>query len=899
MRKEALARRSLDRMTATDGIMFGYAAPRLGSSLPLESPSLLYQHIVFSNDARLFTDLLTYAPGLNTTAADIQAALEVEAAPELRNSPGHIDEAARCLVDQARSTRWHQLLRKGKTDGASLCFDDSGRFIAERTLALGLRETVICDGATLLHIYPEIGLASARPLSRFHRAKLLHAIPWLTPPVDDLAHGADVELFNETTIAVIPHVARDLKAEDGKKPQYLRMHLVFQRDRLAERQLVIAPENKVVLREIYDDKGIIRLLDEAGNELHRTSLQVADVAEPNLHPDTKRLVVLPLPLRSRQHVLASLDLDPTHNLHEATNACYRYLSPDAALQLLASLYAEGNAYEAFLVVRDCFLARGDNRPGLFAILLASGFEPGADADCFAAMKTKVDQPIVRYVLLHGNEPYHALQKRWPLNWATRVGTPGSFLRRLAEFDDLTWRDPLNAPSMFRTRASLEDQKRYADFIARNSNNALGWALLNHVQARRIPYYTGTIPETWLWAARQWDVIASVLGGDAKARYESAICLLAANHRDKARALFSDLYLEELKAGALPPIEYQFRSALESDAARPDLWNPLILNTAKELLKDDNHATVIALASQCQQLGDEPLAENLVRLALAGLDARDDLQQQLNTVEAFRALQDADREAVLSRARLDRLARVTLQAIGYYRRLSNTARAEHLLEGLLTRTEFATSPGLWRLASTIANDRGSTEKSIRCLERALDLEFADLPPVINLESWRADYGRLLNHYLTVVNAAVEQHRSPPGDIANRTIRAVDRWRKHDPEASGACRTASEILYLLGAREIAWEYLTTAEAGEPTNSHTWDDLGQRVQRRGQFRTADTAYATAFEADPNDATILWKRSENLRQAGDVAEADKLLRQIADSEWPPQYNNVRANARWQLQQP
>jgi predicted Zn-dependent protease len=673
---------------------------------------------------------------------------------------------------------------------------------------------------------------------------------------------------------------------------------VFERDRLAERQLVIAPENKVVLREIYDGQGNIRLMDEAGNELQESALPLADVSEPNLHPDTKRLVVLPLPLRSRQHVLASLDLDPAHNLHEAANACYRYLSPDAALQLLASLYAEGNAYEAFLVVRDCFLAHGDSRPGLFALLLASGFEPDADAECFAAMKTQVDQPIVRYVILHGNGLYHTLQKCWPLNWATAVGKPDSFLRRLAEFDDLTWRDPQYVSPFFRARARLVDRARYADFITRNSKNVLGWALLNHVQDRRIPYDTGSVPEPWLWAAQQWDLIAGALGKDSNARYERAICLLSAGRRDEARTLFLELYREDLKAGVLPPIEYRFRSALESDATRPDLWNPLILKTAEELLKEDNRAAVIALASQCQQLRDEPLAENLLRQALAGLDADDGLRQQLITLDAFRALKDTDKETVLSSVKLDRLARVTLQAVAYYRRLSNTARAEELLDALLARKEFTRSPGLWRLASTIANDRGSAEKSIQCLERALDLEFANLPPVINLDSWRADHGRLLNHYLAVVNAAGEQHRSPPGDIAHRTIRAVDRWRKHDPEATGACRTASEILYLLGAREIAWEYLTTAEGNEPTTSRTWDDLGQRMQRRGEFGTADMAYATAFEADPNDATILWKRSENLRQAGDVAGADKLLRQIADSEWQPAYNNVRANARWQLQQ-
>ena len=46
-----------------------------------------------------------------------------------------------------------------------------GQFVYERTLAFGLVETVVCDGKTILHLYPEIGLGSRRPMSRFHRAE--------------------------------------------------------------------------------------------------------------------------------------------------------------------------------------------------------------------------------------------------------------------------------------------------------------------------------------------------------------------------------------------------------------------------------------------------------------------------------------------------------------------------------------------------------------------------------------------------------------------------------------------------------------------------------------------------------------------------------------------------------
>src|SRR5262249_12361020 len=50
--------------------------------------SMLYERLVYTGSAPLFADLPSHAPGLNTSRADVQAALEAEATPELRNTPG-------------------------------------------------------------------------------------------------------------------------------------------------------------------------------------------------------------------------------------------------------------------------------------------------------------------------------------------------------------------------------------------------------------------------------------------------------------------------------------------------------------------------------------------------------------------------------------------------------------------------------------------------------------------------------------------------------------------------------------------------------------------------------------------------------------------------------------------
>src|SRR5262249_29889694 len=69
-------------------------------------PSFLSSRPVYSGEDRLFSDLLQYAPGLNTSAADLRAVLEAEALPGPESRPGKIDPTARALFAKARPTGW-------------------------------------------------------------------------------------------------------------------------------------------------------------------------------------------------------------------------------------------------------------------------------------------------------------------------------------------------------------------------------------------------------------------------------------------------------------------------------------------------------------------------------------------------------------------------------------------------------------------------------------------------------------------------------------------------------------------------------------------------------------------------------------------------------------------------
>src|SRR5205085_3067607 len=132
------------------------------------------------------------------------------------------------------------------------------------------------------------------------------------------------------------------------------------------------------------------------------------------------------------------------------------------------------------------------------------------------------------------------------------------------------------------------------------------------------------------------------------------------------------------------------------------------------------------------------------------------------------------------------------------------QADKLLRDLLAHKEWGKHAALWRLAGKIAGRRDQTARALECLERALELEYAKLPEVIDLQAVRRDYGELLGHYQSLTDAMVTLKVRPPADFLARAVRAADRWRALDRDPGDACRAVARILQRLGERELGWDY-----------------------------------------------------------------------------------------------
>jgi tetratricopeptide (TPR) repeat protein len=793
--------------------------------------SLLYQRPAFSGDARLFHDLTSYAPGLNTNTIDVWSVLEAEAGPDPKTVIGAVEPAARELIDKARAAGW-QTLTVQTDDGKpayTVTFDAAGRYVCERTVGLGLREQVVCDGQTLLHLYPEIGLGARRSVSRFHRAEFAAVVPWVLPPVEDLTRGADLRSAGERTVAVVPHGID--KVADSQPVRYARMHLVFRREgQLAERQLVEMPSAKVLVRQTYGSDGQVKLLDGEGRELASAKLAVGAARPVSLKPDLKDLVVLPLPYRSREHVL-----------QKTAKALVDFgrldmLSEDAALALLAADFASGNN-DMTRLISQRYLTHGDQRPG-FTVLLSAVAPLRESAGALLARVKGVKAGVVGSGFVRRLSAFHEVIQPWLDGRADEVG-----------------------------KAACQ---RLLDFVRDSTTPVLTWAVTDALlrnTTRPVAAFGGR-------AALHRRVLEEAARGMANVpelayavRYELARNLLDGGDHAKAQGLFRELYAQTRKKGVLPAIDRSFRLALEGSDRERDQWGPLIEETAAPLLKQERYATVLALAWQCQQVGDPALADRLI----------DQIRERIQPAPG-------------------RFPDTALAVLAYLWQQHRIEEAAQLLQPLLADKAFAQHPSLWRLAAQVAARRKQTAQSFAHFARALDLDFRQLPEVIDVAAVRRDYGALLAHYESTANALATLQQEPSADFLKQVIRTADRWRTLDTDGAAACQSAARILKTLGAGDLAWDYLTTPLAEKGGDAGQWVNLAQSLQNQGDLGLAQRAYSAAFAADPSNAQLLWDQVQCLQQTGKAAEARSLLRRLAQGQWQPQYQAIQAEAVRQL---
>ncbi len=620
------------------------------------------------------------------------------------------------------------------------------------------------------------------------------------------------------------------------------------------------PSGTVLIRQAYSTEGTVKTIDGKDNRvLSESKLSVAKADAPNLRPDTIGLLVMEFPLRTAESRLGNLSRAVGPLSKEDVRWMEQYFISTCFVQPASPLN----------IFVEHFYGQGDRRLGFYTLLVLSGTPLSPD----------------NYFILNGEKHEFNIEKEHPYDALaaylardqqsqSQLNLPSlpknNFIERLAQLK--------RASDVWLTEQSSEDDKakRKAElpktlkFIEETKSPLAAWAILDAVM-RSVPL--GQDGNRLI--DKVFKDLLDYKGDSYTTRYEYARALWFVDRNEEALQKFKDLYLDAFKDGALPPIDARFINAW--DKSKKD-WrdNPLgafMQDRLGELLKQERYYTATLLVWQLWQLDKRTLANELFQRVLASAPAKYKTSTQLLGLE-------------------------------YFLRTGQEDRAGVLLQDLLTDEVVARNSALWRFSASLAQKRGNLARSATALEKALDLEFKDLPDVINLAPLRDDYRQLLNHYQQVATAltVLETGASSAGgseylnpghelrlkELLARVVKAADRWRSLDPENTEVCQMAGRILRTIGAKDLAWDYLTTPIGMKPNESAPWLGLADMFHQEADYELADRAYAAAFEAEPTNPEILRKRAINFESMNRFDQSEQMNMQIRTGNWQPRFQGA-----------
>src|SRR5262249_703355 len=353
----------------------------------------------------------------------------------------------------------------------------------------------------------------------------------------DLARGADLKLVDERTVAVVPHGA-GAKDEKGKAIPYLVLQFDFAEDgRLAEQRAVEMPSKKGLGRVVLGAEGGLGVGDDKDKEVAVRKSKLTGAKAPDLTPSVKDLVVLPLPYRSREHVVDARKLN---------DIAVQNMPFDDALALFAAEFGAGRGDEALKVFREGFHGRDQRQLGFYVLLAACG--QNLDAQNVDVLAEHPDAPLAQYLALHSSP----VLRKHASQWAAASAQWGEgFLRDPAVTEALLQRWSNARVLEGDPRALANRLAQAVDYAEKHKGTAFGFALLGlmHDRAAEADPKKDTKP-IWIALVKLWPLFENVPGLETAARYEHARSLWRSGRRGQARQRFAPLCAEGRQEGAL-------------------------------------------------------------------------------------------------------------------------------------------------------------------------------------------------------------------------------------------------------------------------------------------------------------------------------------------------------------
>ncbi len=781
-------------------------------------------------------DLTRYATGLYSTSADVVNAV----AERFGTGPaGAAHIMAAKLVGSARR-RIRPVRVQYHKDGPAVLVGPDDRLDFTRTTSMYLKERIVCDGAQILHLYDELGLAARRKATPLRRAALRRLTPHLIEPVAWLRRKYDVELAGEQadrfTLKLIPFA---LDANGKKKSFDLHLLVTVLADgRIADKTLVVEGKARLKLAFAYDDATVtLRWLDPDGKELRKADFRAepftpdADTFKADLAP----LAVFDMPLRKPSYYQAKLTAAGDDKAEGVRLRRHLALAHIQELHWRRWGGQNSNVLKVMQQVTDA-LGHEDGKLRLklgdITLLGAAGQRYTAET---WAKKTgfTTDSPVVAYFATHRRN-----NAKLP---AVRDANPGTLVGHLAAYHSaIQRRDP---------PAHLDA------FLSNYDRSPLLFAAVFYHSGG------GSKPEGFakLFDHPRWGPLAILTAAQHAKKDEQKQAVAAA---------FAKLHAVRTKEGLEVPVTPHMAALLrQADGGKH--WQAVIRAALKVATDSERPAPLLRFAELALLNGERQLAEVAIAQATKLATHPDSLLAKLTLAQTWWA------------------GGQPKEALKLY---------DELFAGLEAR-KLPPSSVMLAAGARLAQQAGDLGRATDLEERALAIEHRHLPELINLQAFHQRYRWLWNQYVTkVAMAAQVGDDAAVTDWVARAEETWARWYEVDPSIT-TVHLMADLQSAARNKDGVWLYLSSIIDAKPKEAWNHFEVGQWYEREGRdLDAAQHWYANAAQWDTANPRYLYERARVLRSLKRTDESKKLLRQIADGKWAQGHRGWVDRARREL---
>ena len=794
--------------------------------------------------SRAMTDLTRYAPALESTWSDV-ADVVLEAFGKPRR--GQVDaEAAKRIAAARRNTptlRVKYVNKKGDVLW-ELWAGSGDRFAWTGRSSMYLREDFFCDGNSLYHVYPELGLAARRTKAKRRIASIRALTPHLLPPADELARGLHVTLAEAddpaTTIRLTPIGPEPKKQASAPAPPRLAVLVTFDNLGFISRK-VWEVDGEARLTCTYAVGGsLVEGKWTAGDKTLREFSYRCEVVKPSedpLAPKLKDIVVLDMPLRRPAHYSALLkEAGKDPNRADERMRLRRHLAL-SQIQELNWQSPWGNVQQAWQTMlaglqERAAAGRKGVLPGDVAIIASAG-HPLSLLRQGRGLQLPTEHPLSVYWLHQRNV---AEMKKLAENH------PGSFVGHLAAHD-------------LAHRGGGERVAAVRRLIRDYGNSRLLYAAAS---------YCGANEGIWLELAK-------------KPRWRLPALLTAAQHKPSAKiAEAFDAYHKEMTGkGRDVPVSSRMVAALKM---RDDLWQGVVKRRLAAAMKSKDVGALLRFAEFAWPHGEKELASMAIDRAGEQVGEKLPLTWKLTLAHS-------------------------LWAMG--RTKEAWERHAEVLAALESKG-IEPSPALLALAARLAQHAGQSARAVELELRAIRAEQPYMPKRINVRFFRQRYQWLWSQLASRVQQCAAAVKADAADASKRRALADvlaqakdvwDTWKRVDGAHSARLYQQLASLHRhAGDAEAAWRVVSSVIDQKPRDGSSYYSVGSWYAGHGERDVAQQWYAKAYVVEPTNGDWIWRRAELLRGMGRKDEAKVLYKEMAEKKWQPRFQHYNRNAKERL---